>query len=423
MFLNWKFPKLFYGWWIVGAAFLVALFVSGTVVYGFTAIFEPMVDDLGWSYTQISAAASLRGLETGIFAPLTGLLTDRWGPKRLVFGGIVCVILGLVVLSYTSSLALFYVAFFLIALGTSGTTAIVMMTAVANWFRKKVGLASGIVASGFGCSGLMVLVMVRLIDLYDWRVTLLILALSMLILALPLSFLFRHKPEQYGYLPDGQASSQITFDNDTDLSQDVEVEVGVAEAIRSKAFWHIAMAYAFHMAVISAVITHIMPALSSAGITRSISGVVATILPLVSIGGRLGLGWLGDKFERRWVTAGALGIEALGLLCFGYVAVAGTWLLILFLVLFGVGYGGCAVMWPTLSREYFGRKKFGTIFGFMIGVNTIGSVFGPVFAGWGYDNWGSYQSIWFIFAGLALAALITMLTVSPSPVRTLSKIA
>ncbi len=80
--------KIFYGWWIAGASFLIALYVGAVVYYGFTAFFEPIVSEMGWSYTQISLAASLRGLEVGLLAPLVGILADRWGPRRLIFGGV-----------------------------------------------------------------------------------------------------------------------------------------------------------------------------------------------------------------------------------------------------------------------------------------------------------------------------------------------
>ena len=87
MHLKQKRPKVFYGWWIVGAGSFITLCMRGTVILGFTAFFEPLAKEFGWSYAQISLAASLRGLEGGILAPLVGFLADRWGPRRLVFGG------------------------------------------------------------------------------------------------------------------------------------------------------------------------------------------------------------------------------------------------------------------------------------------------------------------------------------------------
>ena len=76
-------PKIFYGWWIVGACFFIALYMAGVVFYGFTAIFEPIAEEFGWSYTEISIAASIRGLEAGLLAPVVGILVDRWvGTKK-----------------------------------------------------------------------------------------------------------------------------------------------------------------------------------------------------------------------------------------------------------------------------------------------------------------------------------------------------
>ena len=98
MSLDWKLHRVFYGWWVVGACFFIALYTGGVIFYGFTVIFEPLVSEFGWSYTQISVAASLRGLETGLIAPLIGTLVDRWGPRKLVFGGVVISVLGLMLL-------------------------------------------------------------------------------------------------------------------------------------------------------------------------------------------------------------------------------------------------------------------------------------------------------------------------------------
>ncbi|MFC2051296.1 MFS transporter [Chloroflexota bacterium] len=87
--------KVYYGWYIVGACAFILLYTHGVVSYGFTAIFEPIAEEIGWSYARISLAASLRGLEVGLFAPLMGFLVDRWGSRRLVFGGSILICLGL----------------------------------------------------------------------------------------------------------------------------------------------------------------------------------------------------------------------------------------------------------------------------------------------------------------------------------------
>jgi len=387
--------------------------LGGAVVLGFTAFFEPIANEFGWSYAQISLAASLRGAEVGLLAPLLGLLIDRWGPRWLMFGGVILLGLGLIFLSRTTSLGMFYGAFALVAVGTSGLSPTVVMTAVANWFRRRVSLATGIMASGWGFAGLMVPAVVSLVNIFEWRMAVVILGLGVWVIALPLSIFVRHKPEQYGLLPDGEIIKPVVPDGGPLSAQITEEGIGAKQSLRSSTFWHIAMALLCHSLVVSAVITHVMPYLSSVGISRATSSLVATAIPLLSVGGRLGFGWLGDKVDKRWISAIAFAMMGLGSLCFEYVSAVGVWILVPFLVLFGVGFGGNHVMRAAMSREYFGRSNFGTIFGFLMGVMTLGQVIGTPLAGWVFDNWGSYQGIWLAFAGLSIAAIVSVLTIRP----------
>ncbi len=406
-------PGVFYGWWIVAASLIIGLYVIGVIFYGFTAIFEPIVQEMGWSYAQVSLAASLRGMEMGLLAPLMGILVDRWGPRRLIFSGGIFAALGLFLLSKATSLPMFYGAYALMAVGVSSCTMTVLMTAVANWFHRKVGIATGIVSAGFGFGGLMIPVMVGLIEMNGWRMSVAILALGMLVIILPLSLLFRHKPEQYGYLPDGQPETPAILVKKTIPGQYDEVNIGTWQALKSSTFWRMVIPFTCQVLLVTATMAHVMPYLSSIGISRGRSQWVATLLPLVSIGGRLSSGWLGDRVDSKLLAVIAFTLMGLGLLFFGYAPIGGAWLLVPFIVLFSVGYGSAVVMRPALVREYFGRDNFGKIFGWMLGMNMLGSITGPPLAGWVYDTWNSYQGIWFIFAGVALLASLSVLAIRP----------
>ncbi len=412
MYVNRRSTGIFFGWWIVAASFLMSAYVAGSILIGFTTIFEPIADEMGWSYTQISLAASLRGLEASLLAPLSGTLADRWGPRKLMLGGTVIIALALILLNYTNSLAMFYSAFFLMALGLSGCSYTVMMTAIANWFRSKMAMASGIVSAGWGFGGFLVPVMLRLIELYEWRLTMTIVALGMLVTFLPLSLLYRHKPEQYGYLPDGQVEGMVPSDKDMGPSQVVEADINTRQALKSSTFWRMALAFALLHSAINAVTTHVMPYLSSVGIARLRSGLIATAVPLISIIGRLSIGWLADRLDRRRVAAGTYLMMGLGLVCFNYASSASTGLLLPFLVLFSIGFGGGNALRPALGREYFGRANFGSVFGFIVGITMLGSITGAPIAGWIYDTWGSYQGIWLFFAILTIVSTILILSIS-----------
>ena len=371
--LDWKPRRVFYGWWIVVACFFISLYTGGVVFYGFTAFFEPLADKFHWSYAQISFAASLRGLEAGLLAPLVGMLVDRWGPRRLLFGGAIITSLGLILLSRTTSLGMFYGAFVLLAIGLNACSSTVFMTAVANWFHKKIGIATGIMLCGYGLSGLLIPAIVKLIDMYGWEKTLTILAIGVLIICLPLSLLVRHKPEQYGYQPDGEAANTVIPNNNLAQAKIPEVNVGTRQALKSSTFWHITLALTCQSLVLSAVVTHVMPYLSSIGTARAISSLVAAGIPLTSIGGRLGLGWLGDRLDKRRSIAGALAMVCGGLLCFGFASPEATWLLVLFLILFGIGYGGNNTLRASVIREFFGRSNFGAIHGIVLGIMMLGN--------------------------------------------------
>ena len=389
------FGKIFYGWWIVLACFFIGLYVGGTIFYGFTAFFEPIRREFGWTYTQISLAASLRGLEMGIFAPFVGFLADRFGSRKLILWGTILVGFGLVLLSLTQSLAMFYGSFLIIAFGAGGCAVVVTMTVVANWFHRQVGIALGVMMSGVGASGLMLPFIVRLIDAFGWRTTFIILGLGMWILGIPLSFVIRNRPEQYGYLPDGAASSDSMPDIKT---RNKGSNIGLREALRKRSFWYINSIELIRMMTVLAVITHVMPYLSSLGISRSSGGLIAGAIPLFSIIGRFGFGWLGDAVDKRYVMALSLCLMSIGLLVFSYVEV--IWVVFVFLLLFSPGYGGGMVLRGAILREYFGRDSFGKILGITMGCSAAGGIIGPTLAGWVFDTVGSYKSIWLIYCGL-----------------------
>jgi len=402
--------KIFYGWWIVLACSLLGLYVCGIVFFGFTAFFEPIREEFGWSYTQISFAASLRGLEMGIFSPLVGVLVDRFGPRKLILWGIITVGFGLILLSLTQSLAMFYAAFLLLAFGAGGCTAVVTMTAVANWFRRKVGLALGLMGSGVGAGGLMVMLIVGLIDIYQWRATLIILGVAMWALGIPLSLVVRDRPEHYGYRSDGEVSSPHFQAHEM---EDKGVEIGLRQALKMRSFLYLTIVELVRMMALMAVFTHVMPYLASVGMPRPTAGLVAGTIPLIGIIGRFGLGWLGDVFDKRHMMAVAIGLISLGLLAFSYVQLG--WAIVPFLLLFPLGHGGSMVVRGSIVREYFGRDSFGKMIGVLMGSAAFGGIIGPTLAGWAFDTVGSYHPVWLLLCGLNGLTTVLILKIEQPP--------
>ncbi len=396
----------FYGWYIVAATFIIGFYVVGVVFYGFTTIFKPIVEEFGWSYAQVSVAASIRGVESGLMAPLVGSLIDRWGPRRIVFVGGCLTALGLFMLGRIDSLATFYLSFAVISVAMSTCTVTVLMTAVSNWFRRRVGLAMSIVSCGFGAGGLVVFMMARMVDAFGWRMTVQGLAFGVLVIVLPLALLLKHKPQQYGYLPDGDTQQ---IDKTAAGKVAIELKEGgitIKGAVKTRTFWLLAVMFICQHTMVGTVVTHVMPYLTNVGLSTNIASIGAAGIPLASIAGRMGFGSLGDRVNRKKLMGVTFAMILLGLLSFqmaGSFAIPGV---IGFLVLFGTGYGGFNAIRPAYIREIFGTKQYGTIFGSLIGIAMFGTVAGPFIAGRLFDIQGSYSNVWLIFAAVALVALV-----------------
>lgn len=400
--------KIFYGWWIVSAAFLINVYVAGVVFFGFTAFFEPIVREFGWSYTQVSLAISLRGLEMGFLAPIVGFMVGRIGSKKLILWGIITMTGGLLLLSFTTSLLMFYAAFLLVAFGSGGCTAVVLMNVVATWFDKNVGKALGIMTSGVGLSGLMIPFIVWLIDAYTWRTALVVLGFGMFAIGIPLSLIIRNRPEDMGDVPDGLPEMNGPFSMETEASKSA---LSFREALRSRAFIFLALGEMIRMMSTTAVLTHIMPALSLAHIPRTTAGFIASAIPLLSITGRFGVGWLADILDKRYAMAVGLAFLSAGLLMFSYLDAA--WTIWVFLILFSIGFGSTVVVRGAMLSQYFSRHHFGKLLGLVMGAGAVGGIIGPTLAGWIHDKQGFYGPIWLVFFVCVTLTIFLMLKIEP----------
>jgi len=405
--------KVFYGWWIVAACFFITLYISSTVFFGLTAFFEPLVREFGWSYAQVSFASSLRGMEMGLFAPFIGYLLDRFGARRIMFLGVFFTGAGLMLFSATDSLLWFYVAFLLMGFGAGGCATLVSMTVIAQWFHRHIGKASGIMASGFGAGGLMIPLFVWLIDYFDWRTALTILAGGLWIICVPLTYIVRDRPEDIGLFPDGRQPGQEAA---TTRKDGKSIELDFRSAVKTGTFWYLNISEFIRFLVVTSMVVHIMPYLGTLGMSRTAAGLIAMSIGLTSIFGRLGFGWLGDLYERKTIMTVAFLLMSAGMfvLSWGHPSV---WLIVLFVVLYCPAYGGLMVMRSPVLYSYFGRASLGKLLGIMLGISSIAGIIGPTFTGLAYDLWRSYEQVWLIFAGLLAGAALLSMRLQPVPSR------
>ncbi|MFC2016358.1 MFS transporter [Chloroflexota bacterium] len=427
-----KVRNVFYGWWILFACWVITLYGGGSFFYGFSVFFKPISGEFGWSRAVTSGAFALSQAEGFIEGPIVGPLVDRFGPKKLMLIGISMVSVGFVVLSFVNSLLTYYLVYVvLLALGFNTGFFIASQTAVGNWFIKKRALALGILTTAFGFGGgIMSPVIARLILNYGWRSAAVILGIGMAAIGLPPALAVRHRPEQYGYLPDGETTkadnsqpryqekdsqSEVPIRATTMVDSSQEVNFTVWEALRTPAFWMLSVAFALRTFAVSAVVVHQIPLLTDRGINEQTAAGVLGLMALMSVPGRLLFGFLGDRFNKRYLLAVTYILQALGL--FILLKAQSIVQLYLFTLVFGLGWGA-PVLLLAIRGDYFGRKHFGTIAGVQQSVIAIGTIIGPIFAGWVFDISQSYEVAFTAFIiSVSIGAVICFFAKPPKSPR------
>jgi len=416
--------KIFFGWWMTVAGGLLCIWGYGYHTYGFSALFKPIAQELGFSRTATSVAASITRFEGGVEAPLVGYLSDRYGPRITVFVGTFLVGLGMLLMNWVHSLWSFYLVWSVIcSTGINISLSMPLDVAITNWFVRKRGTALSVKWVFSGLSGVIGLPIVAwLIAAYGWRMACVIGGVVMWSVGLPLVWFFikPHRPEHYGLLPDGAAvedekKSEVVKAGVEYAEAAGEVEFTAKQAMQTRAFWLLIAAYMFHGALYPVMNIHCIPFLTDRGMDPLVAATTMSIFVMASIPARFLGGVIVDRVETsmiRFVMAGAYGLQCVGVTLFLFNQQS-MFALYTFFILYGVGMGAALTLTPVLRARYFGRKAFGTIAGISRAMNVPVGVMGPIAAGWIYDTTGDYIMAFILFAALLGLSAVIMTFVAP----------
>ena len=407
------FKNVFYGWWVVLAASLIHLWVAGTFFYSFTAFFNPLVEEFGWSYAAVSFAASIRSVEGGAISPLVGWAVDRFGARRLLFAGSVLTGTVFVLLSRIQTLTGFYILFVFMSLGVSLLLPIPGWAAVTNWFDKKRGTALGILSAAIGLGGGLIYVINFMISTYGWRTSFVVVGVGMWVIGIPCSLLIRYHPETYGLSPDGAAPAadeEAISEKPGEPAAKVKKEYSVKDVLRTRVFWSIALVNTVSAGTMHAVTVHVMPYLVSVDLSRNQASLVASLLVMISTVGRFGFGWLSNRMQNRYLLGLGMLSQAIGLF-FLLGAKSLGWAVIF--VVFFAAYGGVITLRLTIQAEFFGRRAFGAIQGTLMAVMMAGTFTSPLLTGLCFDAYGNYNLAWIVMACANLAVVPVALKLKP----------
>lgn len=414
---RWLTPhRLFYGWWIVAAGFIIQMFCSGFVAHSGGAYMVVLQDEFGWSKALISGAFAAPTLQAAILAPFQGRLVDRFGPRVVVRAGVILLGLGMMAISLINSPAVFYPVVLLMGLGYTLAFDVAPQTAVVNWFRRRRSAAMGFMMAGFGAGGALVPGIAFAITVFDWRSAALVGGGLLMGIGLAAAHLLRGSPEEYGELPDGGPLADAQADEASTAADAGMAELTARQAFRIPSFWFLAVGQALFMFGVTAVGMHLIPhTVERLGLSLGVASTLITTLTVCIVVGQVSGGLIGDRVNKHMaiVVYTVVQAAALALLAFGGSLAP----VLLFVVLQGLIVGSRGPLMMSIRADYFGRRAYGTVWGLSLFVVNVGNMAGMVVTGYLADRFGSYQVAFILLLALTVVAALLLAMARRPPLR------
>ncbi len=377
----------------VAATSFFALFsIVGLALYGLPFFYDFFVRDFGWSRAQVTSGNALSKLLVGpLFGFLVGWIIDRFGPRRTMLSGILMAGVALVGLSYMTSLWMFYFFYMFNALGYVAGGPLPNQVLISRWFDKARGKAMGFAYIGIGAGGAIVpLLAVWLIDAYGWQVALRVIGFLIVAIAFPLAFFVKDAPPDWT----GPVKSSVPL-------------VPIRRVLTDKYFYLLAFGSMCSIAAVGGTNQHLKLFFSlDQGLPQ---GEIARIVSLVlvsSILGRIIMGWLADRWPRKYVMLLIYMIVAAAIPLLFLADIRGV--IYLFAFLFGIGLGGDYMIIPLMAGDIFGVRVLGRVMGIILTADGVAEATAPYLVGRLYDASGAYTVGFGILIGLALLGALAV---------------
>ena len=396
--------RLYYGWVMVATLSLTEITSWGVLYYAFSVFLTPIGAEMGWSIAQMTGAYSLALLISGVAAIPAGRWLDRHGPRGLMTAGSVAATLLVVAWSRVESLLGFYLVWAGIGLVMAAVLYEPAFVVVATWFRRYRARALTLLTFVAGLASVIYIPLSEwLVSGYGWREGLLILAVLLAIGTIPLhALVLRRSPEALGLAPDGEASAIQRGG-----AVVAEPRMTAREALHSQTFWWLVAAFVLATLATMTMTVHLIPYLIGRGFGSGFAASAAGAVGLLALPGRLIFTPLGGRIPRRVVTAAIFAIQTVSLVVL--VVVPGTWGAVLFVVLFGAGFGAITPARAALVSDLFGASSYGAINGVVALCITASRAVAPVGAGLLLAAAGSYTPVIWLVAGLSALAVVAAL--------------
>lgn len=398
---------VFYGWYVVAATFVV-LFGGFGAVYSFGAFVLPLGNEFAVGRAGIASIFSGAVFTLFLTGAFSGMLADRIGPRPVIAIGVLAITLGLAGAAMAREFTHVLLCYGLgVGLGV-GCVYVPAISAVQPWFDRRRGLASGIAVTGIGVGTLvMPIIAGHLLGFMNWREVFLVLAAVMFVLGVIAAFVIENDPAARGVAADGGVAGE------PDPGAPI-MNVHLRPMLRSRPFVLFYCASAILSVPVFIPFVHLVASAEDLGIARAHAVAILGLIGLGSTAGRFIVGGFADRLGRRRALIGMLG--GIGVAYLAWLTATGAVMLSLFALVFGVCYGAYVALSPALLADYFSGPKLSSVIGMQYTAAGLGSIVGPVLAGYLFDITGRYAPA--LLVAVACSALACALVARmPEPVR------
>jgi len=364
----------------------------------FGVYYIAILGEYGWTRADTAGAFSLGMLIHAFFAPITGILIDRFGPRRLFPLGGVLLFIGLLAASRISAILQLYLFFgVIISIGINILSYSPHMSIIPRWFILRRGIASGLVLSGIGL-GILILVPFNqlIINSFGWRSAFLISSSIIIIILVPVLAIFhRVSPGEIGQYPDNKKPTENTGPKNPKKnyieSSGIHNLWSFNDAIRTPACWLMILVLSCDGFIASTLLVHQAAFIVDVGYTKMLAAILVGLVGIIGSAGGIIVGFISDHVgsKKGYLIGGLFSFAGI----FFLLLIKDTstqWMLYAFAILYGFGNGGKMPMYATITGGFFPGNALGRILAMQSIGFGIGGALGSYQGGYFFDIQGSY---------------------------------
>ena len=399
--------RIHYAWVIVAVA--TVMWMTSSSMRFAVAVLVPEFQDLfGWSLTIITAGFTIQWLLSAAMSPVCGWLSDRYGVRRVMWGGGVLFMLGMIMTGIMNSWWEYYLYFGLLLAVGMASFQVTLVSGVTLWFRRNLGLAMGILQGLQGlATAFLIGVVFLMFERWGLQATFWIPGIAGGIILLTLTRWFYNEPADRGITQYGAPANEPVRRLQNNAIAKLRTDVFLKQVQKTTAFWNLATIHGLGCAGHNIILILLVAIAREDGISAGMAALVYLVLTLVSTATRFATPVIADLTGSKPVMMVCFALQTLPILIL-FVAGDSVALYMVFAVLFGIGMGGEMTAFPIINRQYYADAPTGTAYGWQMMGAGFGMALGPVLAGRLYDISGAYVwPLWLSF-GLSTLAVIAI---------------